>query len=126
MLSIIISAREEERVIARTVLQFTEALSIPHEVIVSDGKSIDSTVDIARKHAHLVVMFEGDRHTAARGRNDGAREAHGDILAFVDADVTIPNPNEFFERAITHFNDPYVVGITGPQRALPEIETWGG
>jgi len=123
MLSIIIPAREEEKAIAETITQF-DSLSIPHEVIVADGKSIDSTVDVARRYANIVVRFEGERHTAARGRNDGARVAHGDILAFIDADVTIPNPEEFFTRALLDFENARTIALTGPQRALPSLETW--
>jgi glycosyltransferase involved in cell wall biosynthesis len=124
MLSIIIPARQEEHAIQATIQQF-DSLSLPHEVIVSDGKSIDSTVDVARKYADIVVTFEGDRHTAARGRNDGARASHGDILAFIDADVHIPNPEHFFTVALKHFEDPQVVAVTAYQRALPDVETWG-
>ncbi|MDB5187824.1 MAG: putative glycosyltransferase [Candidatus Kaiserbacteria bacterium] len=121
MLSIIIPARQEEEAIQATIQQF-DALTIPHEVIVSDGKSIDSTVDVARKYADVVITFEGERHTAARGRNDGARASHGDILAFIDADVHILNPNVFFTHALRHFENPNVVAVTCYQQALPEIE----
>lgn len=123
MLSIIIPAREEEKTIAKTLLQFKD-ISIPHELIVSDARSKDRTVAIARQYAHATVVFDGTKHTAGIGRNDGARVAHGEYLAFIDAGVDIPNPQRFFERAFAHFNDPSVVGVTGPQRAAPEIETW--
>lgn len=124
-LSIIIPAREEEKIIAQTLAQFKDNLLIPHETIVSDARSKDRTVEIARKTSSIVVVFDGDRHTAGIGRNDGAKVAHGDYLAFVDADTEIPKPHQFFERALAHFeHDSNVVGVTGPQRALPAIETW--
>lgn len=125
LLSIIIPAREEEKTIARTLSQFRDKLLIPHETIVSDARSYDRTVEIARKFSHIVVVFDGDKHTAGIGRNDGAKVAHGDYLAFVDADTEIPDLHAFFERALAHFrNDPDVVGVTGPQRATPAVETW--
>ena len=125
LLSIIIPAREEETTIAHTILQFKNKLSIPHEIIVSDARSRDRTVAIARETAHVVVVFDGEKHTAGIGRNDGARVAHGEYFAFVDAGVEIPHPQSFFERALAHFtNDPNVVAVTGPQGALPSIETW--
>ncbi|OGG49029.1 hypothetical protein A2678_01010 [Candidatus Kaiserbacteria bacterium RIFCSPHIGHO2_01_FULL_53_31] len=124
-LSIIIPAREEEKVIAESIRQFRDHLSIPHETIVSDARSNDRTVAVAREVAHVVVVFDGAKHTAGIGRNDGAKVARGEYLAFVDADTAIPDPETFFKRALAHFNsDPSVVGVTGPQRALPEIETW--
>ena len=124
-LSIIIPAREEEKAIAQTLIQFKDKLLIRHETIVSDARSKDRTVAVARKVAHVVVVFDGDKHTAGIGRNDGAKVAHGEYLAFVDADTEIPEPHAFFERAFKHFeNDSTVVGVTGPQRATPAIETW--
>ncbi|MCX6786575.1 MAG: glycosyltransferase [Candidatus Kaiserbacteria bacterium] len=124
LLSIIIPAREEERTIGQTIMQFRDNLRIPHETIVSDARSKDRTVEIARQFAHITVVFDGTKHTAGIGRNDGAKAATGDYLAFVDAGVEIPNPHEFFERALAHFrNNPDVVGVTGPQRATPGLET---
>ena len=125
LLSIIIPTREEEKTIAETLRELRDALKMPHEVIVSDARSRDRTAEIARKHAHVVVVFEGKKHTAGIGRNDGAKAAHGDFLAFIDADTRIPDPNVFFERAFAHFEkDPDLAGVTGPQHALPSVETW--
>lgn len=124
-LSIIIPAREEEKTIAKTILQFRDHLTIPHETIVSDARSHDRTVEIAREVAHVVVVFDGEKHTVGIGRNDGAKAATGEYLAFVDAGVEIPDTQAFCERALAHFKeDPRIVGVTGPQRALPAIETW--
>lgn len=125
MLSIIIPTREEEGVIAKTIAQFKDHLQIPHEIIVSDARSTDRTVAVARETAHVVVVFDGNKHTAGIGRNDGAKVARGTYLAFVDADTHIPNTEDFFARALTHFeSNPDVVGVTGPQRAHGAIETW--
>ena len=125
LLSIIIPTREEEKTIAETLRELRDALQIPYEIIVSDARSKDRTAEIARQHAHVVVVFEGGKHTAGIGRNDGAKAAHGDFLAFIDADTRIPDPNVFFERALAHFEkDSGLVGVTGPQYALPSVETW--
>ena len=123
-LSIVIPAREEEKYIAETIAQFRHTLTIPHEIIVSDARSKDRTVAIARETAHIVVVFDGTRHTAGIGRNDGAKVATGDFIAFVDSGVLISEPQAFFDRALAHFDDPTVAGVCGPQRAFPEIETW--
>ena len=124
LLSIIIPTREEEKTIVRTLTQFRDALLIPYEIIVSDAGSKDRTAEAARPYCSAVIVFAGEKHTAGIGRNDGAKAAHGDFLAFIDADTEIPDPRAFFERALAHFeNDPNMVGVTGPQRALPVIET---
>lgn len=123
-LSIIIPAREEEQTIAATIAQFKDSLTIPHEIIVSDARSKDRTVAIARETAHTVVVFDGERHTAGIGRNDGAKVATGDYLAFVDAGVEVPEPQAFFAQALRHFDNPRVVGMCCAQHALPSVETW--
>jgi glycosyltransferase involved in cell wall biosynthesis len=122
-LSIIIPTREEEKAIAGTVAQF-KALSIEHEIIVSDGGSKDHTVERARLAAHVVIVYDGRKHNASIGRNDGAKIAKGEFLCFIDADVVIPEPQKFFERALSHFDEKKIVGVCGPQRALPHLATW--
>ena len=126
MLSIIIPARAEEKIIGETVGRLKRKLTIPNETIVSDGRSKDRTVEIARKYADKVIVFAGEKHNGAMGRNDGAKIARGDFFVFIDADVFIPEPDAFFNRALAQFEkNPKLVGLTSPQRALPKIETWG-
>lgn len=57
-----------------------------YEVIVADAGSTDGTRRIAEEYGCLVV--EGGLPGA--GRNAGAREAKGDYLFFLDADVQLP------------------------------------
>ncbi len=122
MLSIIIPTREEEKVIGSALQHLDTHLMIEHELIVSDGRSLDDTVRIAEHHADIVKVFTGEHHNPAIGRNDGAREAQHDYLVFIDADTHIPDPEGFFRIALSHMTDPAVVGVTGPQRALPRVE----
>ena len=58
------------------------------DVIVVDNNSTDETAPIARSKGATVVHepVQG----IARARNTGARHAEGDVLVFVDADVTAP------------------------------------
>lgn len=125
MLSIIIPTREEEKIIGATVSRLKRELTMPNEIIVSDGRSKDSTVEIARKYAGKVIVFAGSKHNGAIGRNDGAKVATGEFFVFVDADVAIPNPDAFFKHALAEFyKNPKLVGLTCPQRAFPEVENW--
>src|SRR4051812_40587957 len=106
MLSVIIPTYKEEKWIADTLKQF-KALDIPHEIIVSDGRSLDRTVAIALRHTDKVVVYSGaGKHNAAIGRNDGAKVASGEFLVFVDSSTVIPDINSFFKKALTHFDDP--------------------
>ena len=125
MISFIIPTLNEEKAVTST-LKCLRAYTGSHEIIVSDGKSKDNTAGIARTLADTVVVFGGDhRQTIAEGKNDGSKAAKGDILVFLDSDVTIPHINTFFEKALALFNaDPNLVSITVSYKVLPELETW--
>lgn len=123
MLSIVIPALKEEAWIAGTIEQF-RAVSATHEVIVSDGGSRDKTVEIARPLADKVTVMHDSKPTPSRQRNDGAKLATGEFLAFVDSSVRIPHIDTFFKRALARFDaDPDLVALTGPQNIFTEIET---
>lgn len=103
MISIIIPTLNEEKVIEKTLKSLREYQG-DYEIIVSDGKSTDKTVEIARKYADQVVVYEGTaRQTIGMGRNLGAYVAKGDYLLFLDADITIPELNGTIKRALSFF-----------------------
>jgi glycosyltransferase involved in cell wall biosynthesis len=123
-LSIVIPTLKEEGYIVGTIEQF-KALSVPHEVIVSDGGSLDRTVELATPLVNKITVMKDGKPTPARQRNDGAKLATGEFLAFVDSSVQIPDVENFFSRAIAKFDaDPSLTGVTGRQNIFPEIETW--
>ena len=76
------------------------------EIIVSDGKSTDDTVQIANLYGAKVVLSE----QAGRGRqmNAGAKSATGNILYFLHAD-SIP-PTGFVEDILDSINAGNVAG----------------
>lgn len=124
ILSIVIPAREEEKVIGATVGHLQSSLSMSHEIIVSDDCSKDRTAEVAKATGARVVEFCDVRHTPGGARNRGARESLGAYIAFIDSDVGMPEPEEFYRRALSYFDDPNVVGVCGPQRARPDVATW--
>ena len=79
------------------------------EIIVSDARSTDHTVDIARLYADRVLVE--DRKGIAYGRNVGAKTARGDILVFVDADATLDQ--DFLHHCHQEFSNPMIIGMTG-------------
>jgi len=90
MISFIIPAYNEERLLARTLGALhvaAQAVGEPYEVIVADDASTDGTAAIAAKHSARLVRV-AHRQIAAT-RNAGAREANGDFLFFVDADTLV-------------------------------------
>ena len=126
MISIIIPTLNEELVIAHTLEQIKSIMTMPHEIIVSDGKSTDKTLEIARKYADIVIEYEGsERQTIAMGRNAGAARASGEFLVFVDADITIPNPNILFAELLNIFaKEKTLSGLIIPIKPLPGSTTF--
>ena len=125
MISIIIPTLNEESVISKTIRGLTSKLTLPHEIIVSDGKSTDRTVELARQAGAQVVEYGGTaRQTIAMGRNAGAAAAKGQFLVFLDADCSIEDPDVFFTAALKEFDDPKLTGLVSWISVLPEVATW--
>ena len=90
MISFIIPAYNEERLLGRTLQALkgaAESLDEPFEVIVVDDASTDSTAVVAAEQGARVVAVS-HRQIAAT-RNAGARAARGDLFIFVDADTSV-------------------------------------
>lgn len=87
--SLIIPAHAEEEHFNRCLASVAEASPPPDEVIVVfDGPAGESAI-LAAKHAFKTIHLES-RGGPARARNRGAQHAKGEVLFFVDSDVTIP------------------------------------
>ncbi|MBI1804631.1 MAG: glycosyltransferase [Ignavibacteriae bacterium] len=124
-ISVIIPTLQEESCIARTLRQFKRELRQKYalEIIVSDGGSTDRTIEIARSFADCVVERDPKaRENISLGRNHGARVAHGDILVFINADVIIERPDEFFSTIITTVAQENVAAATCNVLIYPEEE----
>jgi glycosyltransferase involved in cell wall biosynthesis len=96
MISFIIPAHNEERWIGKCLASIRttiEKLTEPHEVIVVDDASTDSTYQIAQQMGARCLRVEHRKISAVR--NSGARVACGEIFFFVDADT------EVNERAVS-------------------------
>ena len=93
MISFIVPAHNEEAWVGRCISAIrsaAESLAEPYEIIVVDDASTDATAAIARQQGAQVVRVEHRQISATR--NAGARQAHGDILFFVDADTLVNAP----------------------------------
>ena len=84
-LSVIIPTLDEEASIGDLLRRLSETPGL-HEVVVADGGSSDTTRDLVRPPARLVPCEPG-RGAQLRA---GAREAKGDVLLFLHADVVPP------------------------------------
>lgn len=80
------------------------------EIIVMDGGSTDSTVEIASNLGANVLKERGKTKCPANARNQGACAADADVLCFLDGDAIRVNKN-FIENAAKYFRDKNVVGV---------------
>lgn len=100
MLSIIIPTLNEEKSLPSLLSSIKKGGYDDYEIIVADAGSTDKTVEIAKKFGCRVVPGG----LPAKGRNNGAKQAKGDILFFIDADVRF-SPKNFVKRSINYFTD---------------------
>lgn len=85
-ISVIIPTFNEEKVISDCLNSLIKQSYQDFEIIVVDDGSSDSTKEIASRFP--VKVLEQKHRGPGLARNNGAEEATGDILVFVDADMT--------------------------------------
>lgn len=98
MLSIIIPTLNEEKNIKNLLSAIKKGGFDDYEVVIADAGSKDKTVEIAREF-NCIITKGG---LPARGRNNGAKVAKGDILFFLDADLKF-SPKNFLKLAVDYF-----------------------
>jgi len=84
-ISVIVPTLNEEKYLKPTLQSLANQTYQDFELIVKDGVSADNTVNIAKEYADLVIS-ERDV-SIGDARNQGAKRAKGDVLAFLDADT---------------------------------------
>lgn len=83
----------------------------PDEIIVVfDGKS-DTQLPLYQ-HENITIIHSPERRGPAHARNLGAKHAQGNILFFLDADVTIPHDAITTIKALFR-NDPALTAVIG-------------
>ncbi|WP_321508236.1 glycosyltransferase [uncultured Methanoregula sp.] len=118
MISVIIPTFNEEENIAQCLVSLCHQ-TVPrneYEIIVVDGGSKDATCEIAKKYADKV--FTQTSKKVGGARNDGVKEAKGDIIATTDADCILPR--DWIARVGENFKNPGVVQLYGPVYPIEE------
>jgi glycosyltransferase involved in cell wall biosynthesis len=98
MISIIIPALNEEKYLSLLLESIKKQDFSDCEIILADAGSSDKTVEVARKYG-CIISAGG---LPAKGRNEGAKIAAGNLLFFLDADTVLPD--NFFKKALAEFN----------------------
>ena len=106
-ISIIIPAYNEEKYIGCCLESLSKQTFSDFEVVVVDDGSTDKTREIVGKFKR-VKLINGEHKGPGFSRNLGAKQANGEILVFVDADMT--------------FDKDYIRNLTAP---LKEREVTG-
>lgn len=119
--SIVVPALNEEKCIGKCLDALT-SINFPrnsYEIILVDNGSTDNTVSIAKKFGIKVLQRPGVTISALR--NIGAREAKGNVLAFVDADCIVSR--DWMKNALPYFKDEKI-GVIGSFYQHPDQPHW--
>jgi len=98
MLSIIIPALNEEDYLPALLKSIRRQDFNDYEIIVADGGSEDETIKIAKDFGCIIAPGG----STAKGRNEGAKIAKGDLFLFIDADSVLSE--HLLLKLITEFN----------------------
>jgi glycosyltransferase involved in cell wall biosynthesis len=104
--SVVVAAYDEERHIGGLLESLGRQSRPPLEVVVADDGSRDRTADLAEAAGATVLRLPHRGPAAAR--NAGARAARGDVLVFLDGDMSCAP--EFLERVVTPIEQNGAIG----------------
>ncbi len=114
--SIIIPTLNEEILLPRLLNQINDKEIrdlYNFEIIISDGGSKDSTIEIAERNADKLIIHDGDNYqNIAQGRNKGAEAAEGSILIFLNGDILLEDPKDFFSFIKNKFEPGKFLAMT--------------
>lgn len=115
--SIIVAAYNEELRIGECLSSLTKQDYGSYEIIFTDDGSFDDTVSIAKKFP--VKVIKNNHLGTAKSRNKAASLATGEILVFLDADMTF-EPN-FLSKLVLPINN----GVSkGTFSKLEYVKNW--
>ncbi len=97
MLSIIIPFLNEVKYVPLLLKFINKQDFLDYDIIVADACSKDKTLEMAKKYRCKI----GSGGLPAKGRNEGAKIAKGDLFLFLDADMILPS--NFLESLLNEF-----------------------
>lgn len=106
-ISVIIPVYNEETSITACLTSLRGQTSEFVEIIIVDDGSTDRTVELIKKFK--VILLKQSHRGPGPARNKGAQKAKGDILVFVDADMTFAP--DFIEKLTAPIRDGKTEGV---------------
>jgi glycosyltransferase involved in cell wall biosynthesis len=82
------------------------------EIIIVDGGSTDSTIDIAKKFKSEVISEPGEQNNPERRKALGALSAKNDIIAFIDSDNILPHPDWLNKMCAPFYRNDLIIGVS--------------
>jgi cellulose synthase/poly-beta-1,6-N-acetylglucosamine synthase-like glycosyltransferase len=120
LVSILVPAYNEEKVIARSLDSLLEVDYVDKEIIVIDDGSKDRTSDIVssyvRRYPHLVKLLKRPNGGKARAMNYGLLFARGEIVVMMDADSCAERDS--VSQIVSIMSDGNVHAVCGNVEAL--------
>lgn len=112
MISFIIPAKNECQYIEGCLDSILEQVTEKeYEILVVDNNSTDNIQAVVkRKYASVKVIFESQAGTAV-ARQAGFKQALGEIVVFLDADVRLPHKH-WLENFLSIMRQPNVVAVS--------------
>lgn len=109
-ISVVIPTLNEEKYLSVCLESFKKQTFSDFEIIISDGGSIDKTIEIAKKYTNKIIVIEDSNVCLARDK--GTRLAQGEVIVGTDADTFYP-PNHL-EIILSEFQkNKDTVAVTG-------------
>lgn len=135
-ISVVIPAYNADQYIAKAIESCLKQSFPPHEIIVVDDASTDSTVAVAESFAPRArVLRQTENMGVAVARNRGVEESSGDWIAFLDADDWfLPEKLEMQRRcaeengkAVLIYTGFHIIATDGSEseaRFVPSRQLW--
>jgi len=114
--SVIIPTYNEENVIKDCLESLARQSYKDMEIVVVDDGSVDKTLAEIRDAKYEIRVFKQKHKGAGAARNLGARRAKGDILVFMDADMTFAP--DFIKKLVGPIIKGKVVGTFSKEEFL--------
>jgi len=117
--SVIIPTYNEEQHIGACLESLLNQTHPSYEVIVVDDGSMDRTVEVVKRFEG-VRLFHQDHRGPGQARNLGAEYAQGEILVFVDADMSFAP--DFIERLIQPIHEGKAIGTNTKEEYVANLD----
>ncbi len=108
LVSVIIPSLQEERNLPYLLTSIRNQTYEPIEVVIADSSASPSRekIELISKQFGAKYVF-AKRLNVAYARNAGAKQSHGDVLVFIDADCFIEH--QYIEKLVTALEEGYLL-----------------